>query len=381
MRCLRLQFAVPLDGNIAQPVHHTARARRDQVADDDVFLEPLEPVFLARDRGLGQDARRLLEGRGGDERLRLQAGLGDAQKHGCGLGWFAAFVGCFGVDLLELATIQLFSDQEHRVSAVCNLHLLQHLANNDLDVLVIYLHALQAVDLLNFLDQVMGQHLDAKHSEDVVGHWVAIHQRIAGFHVIAFLNADVLAPGDQIFLGLALAACRDHDDAALGLVVLTELDAAVGFGDDGMVLRLAGFEQLRHPWQAAGDVPGFGRLARYACQHVAGIDFLPVLHRKDGVHGHEIAGLQTVGESDNLALRITQRDPRPEVHTLGLLLPVDDDLGGDSGGLVEPFHQGYAFRHVHVIGDARFFGNDGKSVRIPFRQPGAALDLFLGLDE
>src|SRR4051794_35924978 len=42
-----------------------ARPSRDELADDDVLLEPDEVVLGAVDRRLGQHARRLLEGRGG----------------------------------------------------------------------------------------------------------------------------------------------------------------------------------------------------------------------------------------------------------------------------------------------------------------------------
>src|SRR5690606_24377356 len=42
-----------------------AGAGRDQLADDDVLLQAVQPVGLAFDRGLGEDAGRLLERRSG----------------------------------------------------------------------------------------------------------------------------------------------------------------------------------------------------------------------------------------------------------------------------------------------------------------------------
>src|SRR6478609_1473181 len=71
-------------------VSREARARRDQVTHDDVFLEAAERIDLAQRRGVGEDARRLLEGGGRDEALGLQRGLGDAQQDRLGLGGFAA---------------------------------------------------------------------------------------------------------------------------------------------------------------------------------------------------------------------------------------------------------------------------------------------------
>jgi len=45
--------------------------RRNQLADDDVLLQADQAVAGARDRRLGEDAGRLLEGGGGEEALRV----------------------------------------------------------------------------------------------------------------------------------------------------------------------------------------------------------------------------------------------------------------------------------------------------------------------
>src|SRR6478609_109270 len=71
-------------------VSREARARRDQVTHDDVFLEAAQGVDLAQRRGVGEDARRLLEGGGRDEALGLERGLGDAQQDRISLGGFSA---------------------------------------------------------------------------------------------------------------------------------------------------------------------------------------------------------------------------------------------------------------------------------------------------
>ena len=44
----------------------------------------------------------------------------------------------------------------------------EHLADDDLDVLVVDAHALEAVDLLDLVDQVLRQRLLAQHLQDVV---------------------------------------------------------------------------------------------------------------------------------------------------------------------------------------------------------------------
>src|SRR5665213_4410956 len=72
------------------PVLGQACARRYQVTHDHVLLEALEEVHLAESRGVGEDARRLLEGGRGDEALRLERRLGDAKEDRLGLGRLSA---------------------------------------------------------------------------------------------------------------------------------------------------------------------------------------------------------------------------------------------------------------------------------------------------
>jgi hypothetical protein len=62
---------------------------------------------------------------------------------------------------VELDPVHLLPDQEGRVARVENLHLLQHLADDDLDVLVVDLHALEPVDVLDLVDEVVRQRLHA----------------------------------------------------------------------------------------------------------------------------------------------------------------------------------------------------------------------------
>jgi len=85
----RLQFSSGL-GCAVGLVHRILRLARlmegqasacgNQAADDDVLLQATQCVALAHDGGFGQHARGFLEGRGGDEAVGGQAGLGDAQQ-------------------------------------------------------------------------------------------------------------------------------------------------------------------------------------------------------------------------------------------------------------------------------------------------------------
>ncbi|KAF5292251.1 hypothetical protein FQR65_LT20319 [Abscondita terminalis] len=144
-----------------------ARAGRDQAAHDDVFLQATQLVALAHDGSLGEHAGRFLERCGRDEGVGRQRGLGDAQQHvGVRRGQLAvALQGLVGVE--DLRALDLLAGDVGRIAGVLDHDAAQHLANDHLDVLVVDLHALQAVDVLHFVDDVARQLLDAQQAQDV----------------------------------------------------------------------------------------------------------------------------------------------------------------------------------------------------------------------
>src|SRR5262249_47169463 len=165
-----------------------ARARRHQVAQDHVLLQADQVIDLAGQRRLGQHLGRLLEARRRDKALRLYRRLGDAQqlRAACRqrrrherrqLAVLALQAGALllerlladdlaGVELalagvldlhalleplVDLAEDELVDDaarQQRRVAHRLDLHLAEHLRHGDLDVLVVDVHALAAVDRL-----------------------------------------------------------------------------------------------------------------------------------------------------------------------------------------------------------------------------------------
>ena len=79
------------------------------------------------------------------------------------------------------------------------LHPAHHLTNDHFEVLVVDVDALQAVDFLNFVHEVLLQFLLAEHVKNVVRIAGAVHQRIAGSHALAFLHVDVDAARNRVF--------------------------------------------------------------------------------------------------------------------------------------------------------------------------------------
>ena len=159
------------------------------------------------------------------------------------------------VDLAELRAVDLVAREDVGIAAVGDLHLLQHLPDDHLDVLVVDRHALQPVDLLDLVDEVGREFLHALDRQDVVRRGVAVDDVVAELDHVAVLQVDVLALRDQV-LDRLRSVVRRQREPALVLVVAPEGDRAGLLGDDRRVLRPPRLEQLRHPRQAAGDVAG-----------------------------------------------------------------------------------------------------------------------------
>src|SRR3989442_1021373 len=82
------------------------------------------------------------------------------------------------------AALQLGHDlagEELGVSDVLHFHPAHHLARDGLQVLIVDVDALQAVDFLNLVDQVLLQFLFTEYGQDVVRIARAVHERFAGF--------------------------------------------------------------------------------------------------------------------------------------------------------------------------------------------------------
>ena len=131
--------------------------------------------------------------------------------------------------LAELEVVDHFFGQEFGVADILDLHPAHHLTNDDFQVLVVDVHALQTVDFLNFVHQVLLQFVFAEHVQDVVRIARSIHQRIARAHALAFLNVDVHTARDRVFALLTVIA--DDVDLALTLRDFAVLDDAVDLRD------------------------------------------------------------------------------------------------------------------------------------------------------
>ena len=103
------------------------------------------------------------------------------------------------VELVEVEPVELLVLEHAGVARIGDLDLLQHLADDHLDVLVVDEHALQPIDLLDLVDEVARQLLHALDRQDVVRRRVAVEDVFALLDGVAFLEMERLALRDQVF--------------------------------------------------------------------------------------------------------------------------------------------------------------------------------------
>ena len=155
------------------------------------------------------------------------------------------------VDRVEDEAVLELAGQELGRALGLDPHLLQHLADDQLDVLVVDVDALGAVDLLHLGDDVdlgLGPAVDREQLGRVER---ALVQLVARLDPLAVLDVQVGPGRERVVVLLALVVGDRHLD---GLVGLLDRDLAVDLGDLRQALRLARLEQLDDAGQALGDV-------------------------------------------------------------------------------------------------------------------------------
>ncbi len=140
----------------------------------------------------------------------------------------------------EVALVNNLLLKECGVARIDDVHFAHHLAHDYLEMLVVDLHALHAVNVLNLVHDVLLHGSRAHDVEDVGGRNGTVGERSAGTHIVVLLHENLLRQGHEIFL--LLAEFGDNRDFTVTAFHAAEVNFAVDFADDGGVARVAGLE-------------------------------------------------------------------------------------------------------------------------------------------
>ena len=259
-----------------------ARTGRNQTAHDHVFLQAAQIVFLTHNGGFSQNARRFLEGSGGNEGVGGQRSLRDAEQDVVVLRRRLAFGDNAVVFVEHFAAFNLFARDEVRVARIRDLHAAQHLTDNHFDVLVVDLHALQTVDVLHFVDDVARKLLNAEQTQNVVRIGRTFHDFFTALHDLTVVHEDLLVLADQELVFNTVVV--GDDEALLTLGFLAERNRTGFFGEHAGVLGASGFKEFGHSRQTARNITGLLTFTRDTCEHFALMNRLAVAHHDNGAH-------------------------------------------------------------------------------------------------
>ena len=224
-------------------------------------------------------------------------------------------------------------------------------------MLVVDVDALQAVDLLNRIHEVGLGVLFAEDRENVVRVERTIDQSLPSPDVLAFLNVDVHAARDGVFLHCPAIFALDVN-LALAFGNFAVLDDAVDFADDGRVTRLAGLEEFNDARETARDVFGLRGFARNLREHVTRLDLV-------AIGNHQVCAREGMRY---FFLCLARRIACTRIGRLVLFIArrKRDDQLRKARHLVHLFFDRDSRLQILELDDSGRFGKDREGVGIPF---------------
>jgi len=229
-------------------------------------------------------------------------------------------------------------------------------------VLVVDRHALQPVNFLDLIDQVLLEFLGTTDVQDFMGVHRTFGKLLAFLYVIALEHNHMFAERNKMLLlhpGLQVF----DDDATLAANAGTEVHNALNLGNLGGIFRPPGFKELGHARQSARDVPGLRGLARGLGHQGARDDLVAFRDDNVGPGRNQII-------SDRLAPVIANNDLRVQI-----LLVLDNHHGLLAGGFVRFLLHCDPLDDVMEFDAAGFLRKNRHVVGIPLDEGLALLDL------
>ena len=235
-------------------------------------------------------------------------------------------------------------------------------------MLVIDQNTLQAVNLLNFIDQIGSQCLDTLDGKNVMRCRIAVQDIVALFDGIAILKVERFALRNEILNLLDRVFMWFNHNPALVLVITTEADGTINLGDDSVVLGTTCFEQFGNPWKTTGNILGFRTFQWNTRKNITLRNLGVRCDRKNGIDRKEEAGFTASVQGLDLAVLVLDDNRRLEINTARCRTPVDNLSFGDAGRLIGCFRDRQAINNVFEFNCTTQFGHHRTCVRIPFSQ-------------
>ena len=230
-----------------------AGTSRDRLTDNNVFLQALQGINLALDSGIGKNLGGFLERCSRQERIGCQRSLGDAEQQRLTHRRILAFQNQSVSRIFEFEAVNLAARQVVGIARIENSNLTQHLASNNLDVLVVDVYALGHVHVLNLSNDVTKRGVRVGKAKQVVGIYRTLGELLTNFDLATIGNARQkrCASRYHVFADVAFLVMNSK---RLIHLVGSYLQGTSDFSKYSLALRLASLEKLGNTGQTVRNV-------------------------------------------------------------------------------------------------------------------------------
>ena len=257
---------------------------------------------------------------------------------------------------MEGLLLYLLAPQELSITRIRNLHLTQHLAHDHFDMLIVDLHALQTINRLHLVHQILLQILRTTHFQQLLRNNRSFRQLLSLVNKVTRENNHVLVHRDQMLLLAARNRVANHD-LPLTFSDAAQLNNSLDLSDLSRILRRTRFHQLRHPWQTTGNILCTNRFTRRTSQCEPSRNFLFRLNH------HLRTCRNRIETRFLLVLRISNHNLRMQIF-----LMLHHHKGFDTGRFIDTFLHRHTLNEVVELHFTVMLGKNRNRVGIPLNK-------------
>ncbi|MNM57039.1 hypothetical protein D3C81_682260 [compost metagenome] len=251
----------------------------------------------------------------------------------------------------------------------------QHLTNDNFDVFIVNLNALQTVNFLHFVGDVAGNRMHTTQTQNVVRRFWAVRNNVTALHNFAFKHVELTPFWNHLFVSVAAVQWRDYQ-ATFAFGLFTERDNPADLSQDCRLFRTTSFEQVRNAWQTTGNILGTAGFLRNTRQGITRTDLNAVFQLHNRFTWQEVLSRHiSTWDQHVVAFGINDFQCRTQVFTAtGTLCAVQYNQRRQTGQFVGLACNGLAVNHISEADETTHFGDNWHGVRIPVSNGFAAVN-------
>src|SRR5262249_5955198 len=139
------------------------------------------------------------------------------------------------------------------IARINDAYFLEHLSYDDFDVFVVDVHTLEAIDFLNFVDEILLKLPDSADVQNLMRNNKPISQLLTLQDMVSPLYDQVLRQWNEMLFFHSSAFVAHHNNSLVFLHA-AEIDNAIDFGNFCRIFWLSRFDELCNARKTSSDV-------------------------------------------------------------------------------------------------------------------------------